>query len=193
LSWPRIGGQPPQGKFAHSPCKQNKHIRPPRSHRHSCSLSHWLKCEHILYSSYFQNWKFLNSAMWTHWVLNWFFLSTQFLQFFWIFSHKNSLKNQYLPYLSSENCEINSVKSDSSRAFQQHQESPQISIIFLVFHLYWKNGSIINSFQTVTPNNLKPSQCTLTHEELSNTKNATWSRVVSETSPWQNKTNYLAS
>jgi hypothetical protein len=131
--------------------------------------------------------------MWTHWPLNWFFLSNAIFKFF----HQNiSLKNQYLPHLSSENCEINSIQSDSSRAFQQHQECPQISIqfsFFILFYLHWKIGSIINSFQTVAPNNLKPSQCTLAHEELSHTKNATWSRVVWEISLWQNKTNYLAS
>jgi hypothetical protein len=33
-----------------------------------------------------------------------------------------SFKNQYLPQLSSENCEVNSIKFDSSSAFQQHQE-----------------------------------------------------------------------
>jgi hypothetical protein len=33
----------------------------------------------------------------------------------------------YLPYLSSENCEINSIKSHSPRAYLQHQEHPQIT------------------------------------------------------------------
>jgi len=43
-----------------------------------------------------------------------------------------SIKNQYLPHLTSENCEINFIKSDSPRAFQQHQERPQILLQFSV-------------------------------------------------------------
>jgi hypothetical protein len=34
------------------------------------------------------------------------------------FQQQNLLKNQYISHLSSENCEINSIKSDSLRAFQ---------------------------------------------------------------------------
>jgi hypothetical protein len=33
-------------------------------------------------------------------------------------------KNQYLQHLNFENCEINSIKSKSSRTFQQHKERP---------------------------------------------------------------------
>ncbi len=40
------------------------------------------------------------------------------------FQQQIPLKNQYLPYFSSENGEINSIKSDLPRAFQQHQEHP---------------------------------------------------------------------
>jgi len=42
----------------------------------------------------------------------------------------NPLKNKYLPHLSSENCEINSIKSDLLRAFQQHQERPKFQCSF---------------------------------------------------------------
>jgi hypothetical protein len=91
------------------------------------------------------------------------------------FSEQNSPKNQYLSYLSSEICEINSIKSNSSRAFQQQQECPQIPTQFsvlILFKFYWANGSIINSFHTVAPNNLKPSWCTPTHQEpFEDTKN----------------------
>jgi hypothetical protein len=75
---------------------------------------------------------------------------------------QNSLKNQYLSHLSSENCEINSIKSDLSRAFQQHQEHPKVPIQFsvsILFNFHGKNGSIINSFHTANPNILKPHQC----------------------------------
>jgi len=41
-----------------------------------------------------------------------------FFAIFLNFQQYNSLKNQYLSHLSSENCEINSIKSDSPRGFQ---------------------------------------------------------------------------
>ncbi len=128
-----------------------------------------------------------------------FSFQTQFLQFFFLnFQQQNSLKNEYLSHLSSENCEINSIKSDSPRAFQQHQECPQIPVQFSVsvlssFHL--KNGSIINSFHTIAPSSLKPKsvhpyslrtfqryqECDMKHHGLGDNK-----------TKW-NKTNYLPS
>ncbi len=81
---------------------------------------------------------------------------------------QNPLKNQYISQLCFDNWEINFVKSDLSSAFQQHQEHLQIQIQFsllILFSFHWENGSIINSFHTVAPNN--PSQCTFTHPELS--------------------------
>ncbi len=53
------------------------------------------------------------------------------------FSEQKSLKNQYLPHLTSENYEIKSIKSDSPRAFQQHQEHPHIRIQFAVSILFY--------------------------------------------------------
>ncbi len=111
------------------------------------------------------------------------------------FQRQNPFKNQYLPYISSENCGINSVESDSPRAFQQHQKCPQIPIqfsVWILFNFHWENGSIINSFDTVAPNSLKPSRCTPTHQELSKD-----TRAQHEV-PWfgrsqSDKTNYLAS
>ncbi len=108
-----------------------------------CSLCHWPKCEKIEGSTDFS------------------FL-TQFWQFVWISTNsKNSLKNQCFPHLSSENCEINSIKSYSPRVFQKHQECPQILIHFrvlILFSLQWENGSIINIFHTVAPNSLNSTQ-----------------------------------
>jgi len=49
---------------------------------------------------------------------------TQFLQIHLNFQQQNPLKNQYFSHLSSEKYEINSIKSDSQRTFQQHQEHP---------------------------------------------------------------------
>jgi hypothetical protein len=46
------------------------------------------------------------------------------------FQQQNTLKNQYLPHLSSENYGINYIKSHSPRAFQQHQEHTPILIFF---------------------------------------------------------------
>jgi len=42
-----------------------------------------------------------------------------FLKFIWIFSSRNHVKNQYLPHSTSY--QINSIKSCSTRSFQQHQ------------------------------------------------------------------------
>jgi hypothetical protein len=74
-------------------------------------------------------------------------------------------------------------------------ECYQVSIQFAVsilFSFHWKNGSIINSLHTVTPNILKPSRCTPTHWELSqDTNNTAWSMVVWEISAWQTKQNKL--
>jgi hypothetical protein len=53
---------------------------------------------------------------------------------------QNPLKKiQYLPHLSSENCEINSIKSHSPRPFQQNQEQqypPPPNSVFS-FHFIW--------------------------------------------------------
>jgi hypothetical protein len=62
------------------------------------------------------------------------------------FQKQNPLKNQYLPDLGSENCEISSIKSDSLRAFQQHQEHSQIPIqilVLILFNFHWENHSTI--------------------------------------------------
>jgi hypothetical protein len=100
------------------------------------------------------------------------------------FQLQNSLKNKYLSHVSSENCEINSLKFDSPKVFQ-HQECLQISKQFLaliLFNFHWENGSTVNGFYTIVLNNLKPScQCTPTHQELSkNTKITTWNTVIWE-------------
>jgi hypothetical protein len=79
------------------------------------------------------------------------------------FQQQNPLKNQYLSHLSFENCEINTIKSESSKAFQYQQECPQFAITFsvsLLFIFHWKNDSIINSFHTMASEGLKPSWCT---------------------------------
>jgi hypothetical protein len=69
------------------------------------------------------------TQVWTHWRLNWFIFPNSISAIFLNSQQQNPLMNQYLSQLSSENCEINSIRSDSLRAFQQHQESPQIPIL----------------------------------------------------------------
>jgi hypothetical protein len=73
--------------------------------------------------------KFENLTIWTHWQLNWFSLPNPIFAICLNFEQQNPLENQYIPHLSSKNCEIiTSVRSDLARAFQQHQEHLQISI-----------------------------------------------------------------
>ncbi len=84
---------------------------------------------------------------------------------------------------------------DPLRTFlQQHRECFQIPMQFsvsILFTFHWEIGSIINGFYTVTPNSLKPSQCTPTHQELyKDIKSFTWSTLVWAISAWQNKTKH---
>ncbi len=52
------------------------------------------------------------------------------------FHQQNPLKNQYLPYLGSKIYEINSIQSNSSNDFQEHQQCPKIPIWFFVLILF---------------------------------------------------------
>jgi hypothetical protein len=132
--------------------------------------------------------------MWINRGLDWFFLPNPI---FLNFQKQNPLKNQYLPHLSSENCEISSIKSDLLRAFQQHQEHAQIPIQMLVLILcnfHWENHSTINSFHTVAPNSLQTKS--LVHPYSSRAfwryqehgHEAIWSGLGDPIAPKQNKT-----
>jgi hypothetical protein len=44
-----------------------------------------------------------------------------FLEFIWIFSSRTHLKINIFPHSESKSCQINSIKSCSSKSFQQHQ------------------------------------------------------------------------
>jgi hypothetical protein len=59
------------------------------------------------------------------------------LQIYSNFQQQNPPQNEYLPHLSFASCKINSIKSDLSRAFQQHQQHPQIPIQFSVLILFF--------------------------------------------------------
>ncbi len=52
------------------------------------------------------------------------------LKFIWIFSGRNHLKNQYLPHSESKSYQIHSIKSCSSRSFQEHQRHIPIPLKF---------------------------------------------------------------
>jgi len=124
-----------------------------------------------------------------------FSFQSQLLQFFGISSNKIDSKINVFSQLSSENCEIKSIISDLPRAFQQHQECPKIHMHFsvlILFISYWENGSIINSFHALAPNNHKSSQCTPTHWGLPNDyKSAAWRIPLWKISTWQTKQNKL--
>jgi hypothetical protein len=52
-------------------------------------------------------------------------------------SNKNPLQNQYLPHLSSENCEINSIRSGLGKGFPTTPRTPpnfsiKLSILILI-------------------------------------------------------------
>jgi hypothetical protein len=68
------------------------------------------------------------------------------------FSAKNkSLKNQYLPHSKSKSYQINSIKSCSSRSFEQHQRHiPFVRIFQLGFNLIYTE-EIIQYSRTSIP------------------------------------------
>ncbi len=89
-----------------------------------------------------------------------------------------SFKNQYFSHSESKFYQINSIKSCSSRSFQQHQRHVTIPPKFLatiLFYFQWKNHSIFKNFCTGSPNVMaKPMHPP--HRELSkDTKNMIWS------------------
>jgi hypothetical protein len=101
-----------------------------------------------------------------------------FWNLFEFFSGRNHLKiNAYLPHSESKSYQINSIKSCSSRSFQQHQIHIPIPSKF--------SGTILNfifseeiiqysrTFATASPNLMEPSPYTPPpHRELSkDTKN----------------------
>jgi hypothetical protein len=93
-------------------------------HHYYRGLCRWPKCYH---------------------VLNRFFLSeTSFLEFVWIFSSRNHLEINIFH-------QINSIKSCSSRSFQQHQSHIPIHPKFsatIEFNFQWRNHSIFKNFCT---------------------------------------------
>ncbi len=106
---------------------------------------------------------------------------TWFFGIYLIFSSKNHKKSIF-PHFESKYYQINSIKSFSSRSFQQHQRhipnSPKLSV-GMQFNFQWKNHSIFKTFYTASPNAIKLGPCTPPPWELSkDTKNAIWSISV---------------
>jgi hypothetical protein len=80
------------------------------------------------------------------------------------FQRQKSLKNQYLPHFESKSYQINSIKSCSSRSFQQHQKHIPIPPAFSAEILIWfsvkKSFNIQEFFCTASPNVMEPSPWT---------------------------------
>jgi len=89
-----------------------------------------------------------------------------FLEFIWIFSCRNHLKINISHILNPNIYQINSIKSCSSRSFQQHQRYIPIPLTFsatIEFNFLWRNHSIFKNFCTTSPNVMEPSPCTPPH------------------------------
>jgi hypothetical protein len=116
---------------------------------------------------------------------------TWFFGIYLNFQQLKSLKNQYLPHSESNSYQINSIKSCSSRSFQQNQRHIPIPPEFsatMWFNFQWRNHSIFKNFCTTSPNGMEPSPCTPPRLELSkDTKKTIWSIPVWWMSYLQNK------
>jgi hypothetical protein len=76
------------------------------------------------------------------------------------FQRQKSVQNQYLPHSQSKSYQINSIKSCSSRSFQQHRRHIPIPPKFpamIEFNFQWRNHSIFKNFYTTSANAIKPS------------------------------------
>jgi hypothetical protein len=104
---------------------------------------------------------------------------TWFFGIYLNFQQQKSLKNQYLPLSESKSYQINSIKSCSSRSFQQHQRHIPIPPTFssmIWFNFQWRNHSIFKNFCTASPNIMEPSRCTPPRWVLfKDIKNTIWS------------------
>jgi hypothetical protein len=94
------------------------------------------------------------------------------------FPLQKSLQNQYLSYSESKSYPKNSIKSCSSRSFQQHHRHIPIPLKFsatIEFYFQWRSHSIFKTFCTLSPNIMEPSLCAPPCKELSkDTKNMIW-------------------
>ncbi len=94
------------------------------------------------------------------------------------FQQQKSHKNQCLLHSKSKSYQINSMKSCSSRSFQQHHRQ-FLQKNSILFYFQWRNHSISKNSYTASPIAMKPSRCTPPPWKLSKeTKNAIWSIPV---------------
>jgi hypothetical protein len=117
------------------------------------------------------------------------------------FQQHKSVKNQHLPHTESKSYQINSIKSCSSRSFQQHQRPVPNSFKFfsynlIFFNFQWRNHSLFKNFCTTSPNVMEPkpmhpssSRAFQRHQEHDLKHPSSVDLIITI----QNKTNYLAS
>jgi hypothetical protein len=67
------------------------------------------------------------------------------------FQQQKSLKNQHLPHSTSKSYQVNSIKSCSSRSFQQHQSHIPIPSKFSAIVLLYFQWKIIQYSRTFAP------------------------------------------
>jgi hypothetical protein len=121
-----------------------------------------------------------------------------FLEFIWIFSGRNYFKINISHNSESKSYQINSIKSCSSRSFQQHTKGTfQFLRNFqLRFHLIFSE-EIIQYSRTFAPQVQtswnQPSPCTPSHRELSNDQKRYLKHPSSVDLISTNKTNKLPS
>jgi len=95
---------------------------------------------------------------------------TWFFGIYLNFQRQKSLKNQYLLRSESKSYQINSIKSCSSRSFQEHQRHIPIPPKFSAttwFNFQWRNHAVFKNFCPASPNVMEPSPCTPPRQEFS--------------------------
>jgi hypothetical protein len=79
-----------------------------------------------------------------------FLSKTWFLGIYLNFQQHKSLKNQYIPHFESKSYQINSIRSCSSRSFQEYQRHIPIIQYSRTFapqvQMSWNQALLINSF-----------------------------------------------
>jgi hypothetical protein len=118
---------------------------------------------------------------------------TWFLKFYLNFQRQKPLKNQYLPPFESKSYQINSIKSCSSRSFQQHQRhipippkfSATVKKSFNIQELLHRKSKC-HGTKPMHPSSSKAFQ---RHQEHK-LKHPGWVDLITTK---QNKTNYLPS
>ncbi len=133
------------------------------------------------------------AQVWTHCGPNWFFLPNPILPIGLNFQQQIHSKINIFRTLALKIVKWTLLNLTHWGLSKNTKNSPKIPIQFsvlILFNFHWENGSIFNSFYTIAPNSLKPSQCTSTHRELSKDTQECGNEtaMVWEISAWQYKT-----